>query len=235
MLVEYVFDTGCPWCLIGKRRFQRALKKRPSLVETVKLRPFVLSPNLPRGGQSWESFLEGKFGEPGKVARVLQAVGEAAAEVGVHMRFDLITRVPNTVDSHRLVRLGETPEQRDALVEALFRAFFEEGRDLTLTGTLVDIGEEQGLERDVVEKRLRSADDVVAVLMESNQCQSRGVRGVPGFIFNRSVAISGAQEEEVFLRMLDTASDLSGVGDPAAEGPGPTAGGGGPGCPGHHR
>ncbi|CCG09623.1 DsbA family oxidoreductase [Pararhodospirillum photometricum] len=205
MEIDFVFDTACPWCYIGKRRLRLALEARNGLKPLMRWRPFLLSPDMPLSGMDRRAYVERKFGGPRRAARILEAAQASAEQVGLVLNFDRITRTPNTIDSHRLVRLGETPAQREALLERVFAAYFVEGCDIGDKDELARIGAAEGLDPDRVAAHLASFDDIADIIAENARVHAIGMSGVPGFIFNSRYAIAGAQETNIFLRLVDLA------------------------------
>src|SRR4029077_5692503 len=131
-------DVICPWCFIGKRRLENALRTLPGDVETqVVWHPFELNPEMPRGGIDRRAYRQAKFGSP-EASRALDARPAAAgATEGIVFAFDRILRTPNTFDAHRLIWLAQRESRQDPIVEALFRGYFLEGADLGAGGARV--------------------------------------------------------------------------------------------------
>lgn len=165
--------------------------------------PFQLNPDLPEEGISRQEYIERKWGKGSghSYARVA-GVGK---EVGIDFAFDDIKVQPNTVNAHRLMLYGAKNGREDEVAESLFAAYFKEGANLTDKKTLADIGQRAGLERDLLEDYLDSDEDRDAILKGDLEARQGGVNGVPFFIFNRKVAVSGAHEPETLLKaMLDS-------------------------------
>jgi predicted DsbA family dithiol-disulfide isomerase len=203
MQVDVICDLVCPWCYIGKRRLEKALASRPMLVIEITWRPFQLNPDMPAGGMAREAYLAAKFGGAGHAHRIYQAVAEAGATVAIPFAFDRIRRTPSTRDAHRLVRHAALHGRATAMVDALFAAYFLEGRDIGDRGALVDIAETQGLERRHVRAFLDGPAEIDYVLAEDRRARRLGINAVPCFIFERQYAISGAQEPEFFHPVFD--------------------------------
>lgn len=161
--------------------------------------PFQLNPDLPEEGISRKAYIERKWGPAGNKYERVSAVGR---EVGIDFAFDDIKVQPNTVNAHRLMRYGAKQGREDAVAESLFKAYFTEGANLTDKKTLADIGERAGLERDLLEEYLDSDEDRDAILSDDLEARQGGVNGVPFFIFNRKVAVSGAHEPETLLKAM---------------------------------
>jgi predicted DsbA family dithiol-disulfide isomerase len=202
--VDIVSDAICPWCFIGKRRFERALKEAPSDIEVMLAwRPYQLNPDMPPEGMDRKAYLAAKFGGDTRSERIYQAVREAGAGEGIHFNFVGMMRTPNTINAHRLIGLAGRGGRQDPVVEALFRAYFLDGRDIGDAGTLVEIGAAAGLDAKVLADYFAGRDDVERVEAEDAMARRMGIQGVPCFIFNRKYAISGAQEPAAFLEVLD--------------------------------
>lgn len=206
LTIEFVSDFVCPWCYLGKTRLSRALEQvcadHPDLEVSINWLPFFLNPDTPAAGEPYRPFLEAKFGGRKGADEALAHVAEAAAPDGLSFAFDRIATRPNTLDAHRLTyraqSLGHTPAQLDALGQALFAAHFKEGRDIGDVATLVDIAAETcGDDREEMQLYLEGKDDVAAVKRMAAQLQKQGIEGVPFFILNRRLAISGAQTSAV--------------------------------------
>ena len=162
--------------------------------------PFQLNPDLPEQGISRKEHIERKFG-PGGSRNYSRLIG-IGKEVGIDFAFDAITVQPNTLNAHRLMLYGAKHGREDEVAESLFRAYFQEGANLTDKAALAVIGERAGLARAALETYLASDEDRDAVLRADIEARQAGVNGVPFFIFNRRSAISGAHEPETLLKAM---------------------------------
>ena len=165
--------------------------------------PFQLNPDLPEQGVSRKEYVERKFGPGG--SRNYARVAAVGKEVGIDFDFDAITVQPNTVNAHRLMLYGASHGREDAVAESLFHAYFLEGKVLTDLETLADVGARAGLDRAALAAFLASDEGRDAVLSGDVEARRAGIGGVPFFIFNRSVAVSGAHEPETLLGAMDEA------------------------------
>ncbi len=209
MRLDVIFDTVCPWCFIGKRRMKKALALRPDLrIETV-WHPFLLNPDMPPGGIDRTAYLIKKFGSETRVRRIYGAIGEAGQSVEIDFAFDRIARTPNSVDSHRLIRFAARSMDPAPLVESLFENYFLAGRDIGRLEVLLDIAQEHGLDPDAVAEFLKSEEEVDAIYEENARAHRLGVNGVPAFAFDGGMVISGAQEPEVLVRVMDAANAVT--------------------------
>ncbi len=205
MQLDVIFDTVCPWCYIGKRRLERALALRPGTHISISWRPFMLNPDMPPDGIDRTAYLIKKFGSETRVRRVYGAIGEAGQSVEIDFAFDRIRRTPNSVASHRLIRHAARSIDVAPLVERLFEAYFIDGVDIGDTDILSDTGAQFGLDRDQVKRYLDSGADVAEIYEENARAHRLGINGVPAFAFEGNMVISGAQEPEVLVRVLDAA------------------------------
>lgn len=210
MLIEIISDTVCPWCWIGKRRLERALAARPDLAAEVVWRPFQLNPDMPGDGEPWRAHLEAKFGD--RVDMMVGTVAEVGAREGIAFDFAAIATMPNSLDSHRLVRWARTAGCQAALVESLFRRYFSEGQDISDHEVLCAAAAETGMDVALVRRLLADGADVERVTREDEMAREMGVRGVPAFIIDSRHVLIGAESAERWLALfaeLDQAPDES--------------------------
>jgi predicted DsbA family dithiol-disulfide isomerase len=210
LAVDVVSDVVCPWCFIGKRRLEGALalyaRARPDApAPTVTWRPFQLNPGLPAEGMPRDEYVARKFGARGRA--VYDRVAMIGREVGIDFAFDRITRQPNTLAAHSLIDLAATQGLQSAAKEAFLRAYFLDGVDLNVRANLVAIATSAGLDRAAVEARLDDPQAREAVAAADAHAREVGIEGVPFFIFNRRLAVSGAQPSEVLLEAMRQAED----------------------------
>jgi len=213
--IEVWSDIACPWCYIGKRRFVRALDtfEQRDRIE-VTWRSYQLAPDTPAGLRTpvIDSLVEMKGMPAPQVRQMFEQVETVAAEVGIIVDFDTVISA-NTFDAHRVVHLaGDTDQdgassRRDAVLEALFRAQFVEGAVVDDRDTLVRIAASAGMDAERTRAALDSDAASEAVRSDLLEARSLGVTGVPFFVANRAVAVSGAQPEEVFVALLRRAID----------------------------
>jgi predicted DsbA family dithiol-disulfide isomerase len=211
--IDIISDVICPWCFIGKRRLERALKLRPDLAVDIAWRPFQLNPDMPRDGMDRKAYLAAKFGSAAPAERIYANVAAAGLSVDIPFAFDRIRRTPNTRDAHRLVRLAGREGRAGAAVEALFRSHFIDARDIGDVAVLAEIGGEVGLDREETRRWLASPAAVEEVLAEDRGARRLGINAVPCFVFAGQYAVSGAQDPEFFLPVFDLVTQESGARD----------------------
>ena len=205
MQVAIVSDTICPWCYIGKRRFERAKAGRPADL-AVEWRPFQLNPDMPAEGVDRMRYLVAKFGSEERVSEIFEAIEQAGESEGIKFVFERIARTPNTVDSHRLIEYAGAHNAQDGVVEALFHRYFEQGEDISDHGVLTAAGVDGGLDEGELRRYLDGSDGVDEIKQESEAASRAGISGVPCFIFEGRYAVSGAQPPDVFERVFELAA-----------------------------
>jgi len=205
MQIDIVSDTVCPWCFIGKRRIARAMAMRPDVKFDVFWRPYRLDPTVPREGVDRRAYLKAKFGDSPRSTAMGEAIRAEGAAEGITFAFEKISKTPNTLDSHRLVHWAGGVGVQDAIVEALFKAYFVDGRDVGDQAVLVAIAAEAGMDGALVERLLASDADLQPVEREAGLANEMGISGVPTFIFDSRLMISGAREPELLVRVIDKA------------------------------
>lgn len=205
--VDVYSDVICPWCFIGKRRLEKAIGAFDGPVK-VRWLPFQLNPQIPKEGISRREYRTRKFGSLERSQELDARVIAVGNDEGLDFAFDRIERTPNTSDAHRLIWLADHHGVQDAVVEAVFRAYFTEGRDISKLTTLIDVVAEAGLDRQKAEAILTGDEGNGATKEAHEQAPRVGVEGVPFFIINGKIGLSGAQSPQVFLEAFRRASEL---------------------------
>ena len=203
--VDIVSDTICPWCYIGKRRFERALDLSGRNDVAIAWRPFQLNPDMPPEGMTRDDYVRAKFGGGDRPRQIYQAIAESGREAGIEFQFSRIKRTPNTVLSHRLVHWGSKNDKQDEIVDALFRAYFEHGRDIGDLDTLVECAVRAGIDEAEARHDLTSDEGRQEVVASDVYARRLGINGVPCFIVNRKYAVSGAQPPSAFVEVFNLA------------------------------
>lgn len=203
--IDIVSDIMCPWCYIGKRRLETALSELDGEIDVeVRWRPYQLDPTLPKAGKDRRQYLEDKFGGSAGAEQAYAAVRAAGVDEKIPFAFDKIAVAANTLDAHRLIRWAASqglPAQSE-MVEILFRAYFEEGRNIGDDQVLIDSARQAGLDPEIVEKLLSNGADSEAVTKEIDQARQMGVTGVPCFIIDMKYAVIGAQPAEALVEAV---------------------------------
>jgi predicted DsbA family dithiol-disulfide isomerase len=207
--IEVVSDVVCPWCFVGKRRLEQAVAlvrgdvgAGQDFAPRVVWKPFELNPGLPREGIDRAAYRRAKFGSL-QYSQLLDArllaVGES---VGVPFAFDKIQRTPNTLDAHRLLWLAGPLGRQDALAEALFRAYFLDGKNVGDHGVLTELAEASGIPRERAAALLAGRDGEAEVRREEDWARRSGIQGVPHFLIEGAGPVSGAQSPEILAAAL---------------------------------
>jgi predicted DsbA family dithiol-disulfide isomerase len=205
LTIDVVSDVVCPWCFIGKRRLAAALRLRPDVPVIVNWRPFQLDGTIPSEGMARSEYMQRKFGSADKVAEIHARISAVGAAEGIPFAFERITRSPNTLDAHRLIRWAHGLDRQEEVVEALFRGFFIDGRDLSDRATLIAVGAESGLDAGMLHEFYETEADIEAVRDEIASAGRLGIHGVPFFIFGGTHAVSGAEAAETLAKAMDEA------------------------------
>ena len=196
--VEVISDVICPWCYIGKRRLEKAIAAHGGPVK-VRWLPFQLNPTMPKEGISRREYRTKKFGSMERSQELDARVIAVGKEEGIDFAFDRIERTPNTLEAHRLIWLADKECVQDAVVEALFVAYFTDGRDISNRQTLLDVVAEAGLDRKRAEAVLDGDEGMDAVKDAGDEARRLRVDSVPFFVVNGKITLSGAQQPATFL------------------------------------
>lgn len=201
--IDVVSDVVCPWCYIGKRRLEKALDKLSDQYEfDVEYQPFELNPDTPKEGVNHKEYLVKKLGGEAKYKQITDHVAQTAAAEGLKFDFSKQILSPNTRDSHRVILLAKDEGLQLQVKEALMKAYFEDGVDLTKTDNLVAVAVKAGLSEAKVKAWLASGEGLEEVTTKEQVNYQRGISGVPFYIINNKYGVSGAQPTEAFIEML---------------------------------
>jgi predicted DsbA family dithiol-disulfide isomerase len=196
IVIDVVSDVICPWCFLGKRRLDKAIALVPGAKAQVRWRPFFLDPTIPAEGMDRHAYMLNKFGEE-RLKTIHEPLTQAGQQDDVPYRFDKITRTPNTLNAHRVIRWAAEQGTQHQMVEALFMAYWHEGRDIGDAETLATIAKANGLKANAVKRDLATDKDKLEIFAEVQQAQSMGIQGVPTFILAQKFGVQGAQSPEL--------------------------------------
>lgn len=205
VVIDVVSDVICPWCFLGKRRLDKALASLPDVQADIGWRPFLLDPTIPPEGMDRHAYLSAKFGEE-RLKTLHDPLEAAGKEDGVPYRFDAITRTPNTLNAHRLLRWSHAEGKQQDLAERLFMAYWNQGRDIGDIAELSAIASEAGMNGADAEAKLRTDVDADKVRREIMQAQSMGISGVPCFVFGQKFGVMGAQAPAALVEAIEKAA-----------------------------
>jgi predicted DsbA family dithiol-disulfide isomerase len=201
--IDVVSDVVCPWCYIGKRRLERAIAQVADQVDVaLEYHPFELNPEMPLEGRSQKQYLTKKFGGEAKYQQIVDHVTEVAAQEGLKFDFEKQVISPNTRNAHRLIWFAKKQDKQIEMKEALMKAYFEQGIDLTKMENLISIATQVGLDPEKTKSFLSSTEGMTEVTTSEMQNAQRGISGVPFYIINNQYGVSGAQPSEVFAKAL---------------------------------
>ncbi len=203
--IDVISDVVCPWCYLGKRRLARAVGLLPEIPVVVRWRPFRLDPTIPPEGVARADYLTAKFGSLEALDESHRQLSARGQEEGIAYNFDRITRSPNTMDAHRLVRWAAAEGVQDDMVERLFAAYFSEGLDVGDPAVLADLAADVGLDGGAVAARLAGEEDREMIAAEIENAYRIGVSGVPCYIIDRRLAVTGAHPAEVLVQAIEQA------------------------------
>lgn len=196
-------DPVCPWCMIGKANLDRALAANPAHPFAIEWHPFQLNPDMPPEGVARAGYLEAKFGSREKVVQVHLMLEAAAQKAGVTFDFAAIDRIPNTLASHRLIHWAGLEGRQTAMVSALFRAYWREGRDIGDAGVLAALAGEVGMDAAAMARLLATDADADDIAARDQDARRRGVSAVPTYLIAQQYVVSGAQAPDVWGQVID--------------------------------
>ena len=208
--VKVVSDVICPWCYVGKRRLEAALRELPAKTRvSVSWHPFQLNPDMPVEGMNRMEYCTRKFGSWDRCEEMFVQISSVGKTVGIDFRFDRQQIVPNTFLAHRMIWFAGQEGVQDRVAEALFRGYFCEGLDLSSMAQLVKVGALSGLKAAALKAFLESEEGTGQVQAEEHEVKSLGISAVPLFIIEDCVAVSGAQPPRVLLEAFEQARKVS--------------------------
>ena len=200
--IDVYSDVICPWCYLGKKRLEMALAEWDGGPVQVRFLPYELNPSTSEEGIDHHAYLASKMGSEKALEAAHARLADLGKEVGLHYRFDLVKKIPNTFQAHRVLWFAEKEGKDRELHDAFFKAYFTDGKDLTQAGTLVELAGSVGLDKAKVEAFLKSDEGGKEVKESEEKAYDLGVTGVPFFVFNNQFAVSGAQPVSAFKQAL---------------------------------
>ncbi len=195
-------DPVCPWCLIGKANLDRALEAHPEHPFSIQWHPFQLNPSMPMGGVDKREYLTKAFGSEERLDEIHVRLADTARKAGIDLDPDKPTRLPNTLNAHRLIHWAGLEGRQSAVVSALFRSYWMEGRDIGEADVLADVAAQAGMESAAVLRLLASDADADDISARDTDSRDKGVNAVPTFLIAQQYVISGAQPPEVWAEVI---------------------------------
>ena len=196
-------DPVCPWCLIGKAHLDRALEAHPEHPFVIAWHPFQLNPDMPAEGVEKRPYLAKRLGGEAKVDAIHDRLRQIAKDAGVAMDPDKPEMLPNTMNAHRMIHWAGIEGKQAAMVSALFRAYWRDGRDIGDPEELCDIAEEIGMDPKAVARLLATDADLDDLRARDVDARKKGVTAVPTFLIAQQYVVSGAQPPEVWAQIIE--------------------------------
>lgn len=209
LTIDVVSDLVCPWCYIGKRKLEAALalpeaENLPNVL--IRWHPFQLNPELPAQGVPRQQYLEDKFGGPAQAAAIDDRVREAGSAVGLELKLDGIAQQPNTLAAHALMAFAQAGDfNANDVQERLLRAYFVENRFIGDINVLANIAAEAGLNSEDARAYITDPEHLEVVAEADARVRRMGITGVPFFIFNQRLTVSGAHDPATLLGAMQQA------------------------------
>ena len=200
--LDIMSDPICPWCYIGKTLLERALEQEGDHPFLIEWHPFQLNPDMPAGGMDRADYLERKFGGKDNAVKVYSEIVAHAEKAGITLNVGDIKRTPNTLDAHRLINWAKIEGKQNAIVDALFKAYFIDGRDIGDHEVLSDLADGIGMDAAVVQRLLKSDADLEEIKQRDTMAREMGVNSVPTFIVGGRHAVPGAQQPELWRKVI---------------------------------
>ena len=200
--IDIISDPICPWCYIGKTRLDRALELNPTHNFIIEWHPFQLNPAMPKDGMDRREYLEAKFGGQKEAIEVYSNIDKTATETGLSLNLGGIKRTPNTIDAHRLIHWAGIEGRQNSIIDRLFKAYFQEGRDISEHSVLTRIASAAGMDQDVVRNLLKSDADKEDIKARDTDARKRGIQGVPAFVVANEYVIQGAQTIDIWDNII---------------------------------
>ncbi len=196
-------DPVCPWCYVGKANLDRALEAHPDHPFAVAWHPFQLNPDMPAEGVDKRQYLAARFGGEDQLDQIHARLAAMASAAGVEMDPDKPSRIPNTLNAHRLIHWAGLEQRQTPVVAALMRAYWRDGRDIGAAEVLADIAAGTGMDRAVVARLLASDADRDDIAARDLDARKKGVTAVPTFLIAQHYVVSGAQPPEMWAAVID--------------------------------
>ena len=196
-------DPICPWCYIGKSYLDRALEKAGNHPFNIQWHPFQLNPEMPLQGVDRREYLERKFGNKDLAIKAYAPVLEHAALAGLNLKLEKIMKTPNTLSAHRLIFWAWQEGVQNAVVSAIFKAYFVEGRDIGKNNVLVDISHNTGIDKILVDRLLKGTNDQELVIETDKGAREMGINSAPTFVLNGKHVITGAQNVDFWSNLIN--------------------------------
>jgi predicted DsbA family dithiol-disulfide isomerase len=200
--LDILSDPICPWCYIGKTNLDAALAAQPDHPFAIEWHPFQLNPNMPPEGVDRRTYLETKFGGKDGAISVYGQIDRAARAVGLTINFEGIQHTPNTFNAHRLIHWAGIEGRQSLVVATLFKAYFQDGRDIGDTDVLCELAQIAGMDAAMTQRLLDSDTDAADLRAREEHSRKMGVSAVPTFIVANQAVVPGAQKPDFWTDVI---------------------------------
>ena len=200
--VKVISDTICPWCYIGKRNFDLALKQVPDIKVSFEYSTFQLDPNMPPEGIDRSDCVSKKFDKE-QYINIKNNIKNEAIKSGISNINNTIGIIPNTFNSHRLIYWSKENNSQLDTVEEIFKSYFEESKDIGDINILIDIAEKVGLDPQKIRKKFNNDEDRTTLIDQEQTNRQNGVMGVPAYIIDDGITLTGSQPVISIVKLLE--------------------------------
>tara|TARA_B100000686_G_scaffold41146_1_gene42624 strand:+ start:16724 stop:17398 length:675 start_codon:yes stop_codon:yes gene_type:complete len=202
--IDIVSDIVCPWCAIGYKKLFEAITELDDEINfEIKWKPYELHPEIPKEGLDKKEYYKIKFGESSQTYDRFNFIREEGKKVGLEFNLKKSKSLPNTFLAHRLLWLCRSKDMQDIMAEALFHAYFTDGRDVGNKDELIKISSENGLNKEEIERFFQTDVGHNEVLREENRAREMNIFSVPTYIFNKKYLLVGGQEPDTFKAYIN--------------------------------
>ena len=199
--IKVVSDTICPWCYIGKRNFELALKLVPNIEVSFEYSTFQLDPSMPSEGINREQYVERKFNKE-HYKSIKESIKNEAIKSGISNINNTLNKIPNTFNSHRLIYWSKEENCHLETVEMIFKSYFEESKDIGDINVLLDIAKTVGMDAEKIRNKFENDDDRSIIIIEEQGNRENGVMGVPAYIIDDGITLTGSQPVDSIVKLL---------------------------------
>ena len=200
--IDVISDTICPWCFIGKRNFEKAISQVPGIEVKFSYSTFQLNPNFPKEGVDKKEYISRKFNND-HYSSMKERIKDEAIKSGISISNNTLTIIPNTFNSHKLILWSKQYDCQTEIVENLFKAYFEDSKDISNVDILLEIAENSGMDKRIIKQKFLDDLDNEIIIEEERKNRENGVMGVPTYIINDGITLTGSQPVDSLVRLLE--------------------------------
>ena len=200
--IDVISDTICPWCFIGKRNFEKAISQVPGIEVKFSYSTFQLNPNFPKEGVDKKEYVSRKFNND-HYSNMKERIKDEAIKSGISISNNTLTIIPNTFNSHKLILWSKEYDCHTEIVENLFKAYFEDSKDISNVDILLEIAENSGMDKRIIKQKFLDDLDNEIIIEEERKNRENGVMGVPTYIINDGITLTGSQPVDSLVRLLE--------------------------------